>query len=417
VTTEALDLPVVAGDALRSANFFNGRLLTGEDLRREQETTRARLQRVGRAAGAGVAYGLEVSETIGTSTKSRPVVTVAAGLAVSRSGETVELGAPIDLGLAREAPTAQSEPGALFADCQPFAPGTYTAGAGVYLLTIARAEQGEGRAPVSGLANEPAPCNVALSVEAVRFRLIRLALPAAELAGKERLRNRVAYRFFAPDAGAAFVRDPFARAPDPTLLDTLRDQTLHEDEVPLAVVGWSVDDGIQFVDLWAVRRRITRGSADTLWPIVAGEGPEIDGEARLLQFEEHVADLALRDPSPPTLEARSHFGELPGAGLVPVGAEAFDVGRFFAGLTVRGPLFIEGAKLAALLRLSLGYPPVSVAGPEAVWLYVVRENVQASSSGDAGQVVAFANGHMPYAGDARFDLSYWNFANFALRAT
>ena len=127
-----------------------------------------------------------------------------------------------------------------------------------------------------------------------------------------------------------------------------------------------------------------------------------------------MLDLALHEPSSPTVEARTRFDRLPAAALVPVGGETFAIGAFFAGMTVRGPVFIEGDKLAALLQLSFRYPPIDVASPEAVWLYVVRDNVQASNGGDAGQVVMFSNGHMPYAGDARFDLSYWNFANFAL---
>jgi hypothetical protein len=130
-----------------------------------------------------------------------------------------------------------------------------------------------------------------------------------------------------------------------------------------------------------------------------------------------VSDLGLRDASPPTVRARDHFDRLPAAGLVPVGGGSFDPTSFFSGLKVRGPAFIEGAKLDALLRMSLRLAPVSVASPEAVWLYVVRENVQAGSADGTGQAVVFANGHLPYAADARFDLSYWNFANVALRAT
>ena len=73
---------------------------------------------------------------------------------------------------------------------------------------------------VSGLTNEPAPCNVALSVEAVRFRLIRLALSAAELADKEHLRNRVAYRLFAPGflCGTAGIGYQLLRLAHPSLL-------------------------------------------------------------------------------------------------------------------------------------------------------------------------------------------------------
>jgi hypothetical protein len=415
MTTEALDLPVVAGGALRSANFFNGRLLTGEDLRREQETTRARLERLGRLVGDGVAYGLEVRETIGTSTKSRPVVTVAAGLALCCSGQTVELSADIDLALARTGPTAQSEPGALFADCEPFAPGTYTAGAGVYMLTIAPAQQGEGRAPVSGLANEPAPCNVALSVEAVRFRLIRLALPATELGDKARLRNRVAYRFFAPDALAAFLRDPFGAAPNPTLLDTLRDQTLHDDEVPLAVVGWSVGDGIQFVDRWAVRRRPAGAAGPLSFASLVSDRAGAEGAARFLQFQEHIADRRLAAGAA-GVRASDEFERLPACGFLPLRTSSrpgFDSARFFEGLKKRvRSVFVLDARIPALVREGSAYPPIDVSRGELIWLYLCPAN---SRAGTAVQpYVLFVSGAVPYAADARYDSSRWDLANYSL---
>lgn len=418
MTTQVLDSPVITGDALRSVNFFNGRLLTGDDLRAEQSALRSHLARLGRAAGEGVAYGLEVQEKIGTSSKAKPVVTVAAGLALARSGQAIELTTPVDVALARAKAVPGSEPGGLFADCQPFAPGTYTAGAGVYLLAIGPAQQGEGRAPVSGLSNEPAVCNVATSVDAVRFRLIRLALAPAQLADKAHLRSRVAYACYGSQALAEFAAHPFGPAPvGYGLVDALRQETLGIDELPLALVGWSLTDGIQFVDLWAVRRRTTRAAATSDWPSLAGERREIEGEARLLQFQDQLGDLALREPAPGLLEAATRFAHLPAAGLVPVGSDAFDTINFFAGLTVRGPVFIEGAKLDAVLRSSFVHPPIEIPSREAVWLYAVRENVQASSSGSGSQqCVIFASGHTPYAGYALADLSYWNHANFALQA-
>jgi hypothetical protein len=415
MSTQALDLPVVAGGALRSANFFNGRLLTGDDLRREQDAHQARLRRLGRAIGDGVAYGLEVTETTGTSTNSRPVVTVAAGLALCRSGQTVELSAAIDLGLARSAPTATSEPGALFADCQPFAPGTYTAGAGVYLLTIAPAQQGEGRAPVSGLTNEPAPCNVALSVEAVRFRLIRLALPAADLADKAHLRNRVAYRFFAPEAQASFLRDPFGAAPGPTLLDTLRDQTLHDDEVPLAVVGWSVDDGIQFVDRWAVRRRPAGAPGEAAFAGLVGDRAAAEGAARFLQFQEQIADRRLAGGTA-AVRASDEFERLPACGFLPLRTSSrpgFDSARFFEGLPRRvQSVFVLDARIPSLVHEAAAYPPIDVSRRELIWLYLCPAN---NRTGTAVQpYVLFVSGAVPYAADARYDSSRWDFANYSL---
>ena len=75
-------------------------------------------------------------------------------------------------------------------DCQPLQPGTYSAGAGAFLLTIAPAKRGEGRAKVSGLGNEDAGCNIAFSIHGVQFRLWRLLLPASFDASPERLLAR-----------------------------------------------------------------------------------------------------------------------------------------------------------------------------------------------------------------------------------
>ena len=414
MSAQTIDQPFVSSTSLRSVNFFNGRLLTGDDLRREQATQEARLQRLGRVAGSGVAEGLEVAETLGTSSKARPVVTVTAGLALSRSGVALELPVDVDVALYREHAPTGAEPGALFADCQPFAPGTYTAGAGVYLLTVAPAEQGEGRAQVSGLGNEAAPCNVALSAEALRFRLIRLALEHAELVDKAHLRNRVAYACFGSDALAGAVANPFG--PPVTsygLLDTLRTQTLTDDEVPLATIGWSIDDGIQFVDLWSVRRSVTPLPGEGGWSSLVAARRRAEGEAMFLQFQQQLADL--RDEGATALvKATDRFEHLPPAGLLPLSASlsaGFDYGTFFDSVTTTDPVYIEGAKLDALVAESLSFPPIALASEEAVRLYLVRENEQAPTPDQ--RYVVFANGHLPYRGDAQFDLAYWNFANYS----
>jgi hypothetical protein len=407
MTLETLGTPVVTGAAVRSVNFFNGRLLTGEDLRAEQAAVEARLARLGRAAGDGVVDGLEVSHATGSSTAAKPVVTVEAGLAIAPNGQTLELTTAVDVSLARPGPVPGAEPGGLFADCQPYAPGTYTAGAGVYLLAIGPARQGEGRAPVSGLGNEPAPCNTAVSVEAVRFRLIRLALPPAELLDRARLRNRVAYRCFGP---ADAARDPFGAPPEPTLVERLRTQTLAADEVPLATIGWDMaSGGIHFVDLWSVRRRPA-----------AADPESAAGEARLQQFQAQIEERA-RAGHPETVGATSLFTRLPPVGMLPLAASAagFDVPNFFAGLKTRGPFHIPGARLRGLIRASLPMPPVDPQSPELVWLYLTRENRDPSVAGGAAErpYVVFATGFLPYQGQPQFDLSRWDFANYALHVS
>ena len=55
---------------------------------------------------------------------------------------------------------------------------------------------------------------------------------------------------------------------------------------------------------------------------------------------------------------------------------------------------------------------------ELLWLYLVRENVQASAGplGTAARpYLVFASGFLPYVANAQYDLSRWGFANYALR--
>ena len=422
MTTQSLDQPFVATTALRSVNFFNGRLLTGDDLSREQATQVARLARLGRAEGDGIAWGFEVAEQPALSTTAQPVVTVTAGLAVSRAGTAIELAADLDVALYRDATAAPAgaEPGNLFADCQLDAPGTYTAGAGVYLLTVAPGEQAEGRAPVNGLGNTDAPCNVALEAEALAFRLIRVSIPHDELVAKALLRNRIAYACFGTDALAGAVADPFGTpVTSYGLLDTLRTQTLSDDEVPLALIGWSIDDGIQFVDLWSVRRRITPRPNEGDWAGLVSSRRRAEGEAMFLQFQEQIVELA-GGPSPLTAQATDTFELLPPVGLLPIGGPGqppgFSHGAFFAGMKTRDPMFVEAAHVEDILRTASLFPPIDVSSQELVWLYEVRANIDpaATATPVTQHYLLFTNGQVPYAGDPRFDLAYWNYANYAL---
>jgi hypothetical protein len=421
VTTQSLDQPFVAPTALRSVNFFNGRLLTGDDLSREQATQLARLARLGRAEGDGIAWGFRVERQPALSTKTHPVVTVSAGLAVSRAGTAIELPADIDVALYRDASAAPAgaEPGNLFADCQLAAPGTYTAGAGVYLLTVAPGEQAEGRAQVNGLGNADAPCNVALEAEALAFRLIRLSIPHDELVEKALLRNRIAYACFGTDALAGVVADPFGTPVTKYgLLDTLRTQTLSDDEVPLATIGWSIDDGIQFIDLWSVRRRMTRRSPEGEWASLVSDRRRAEGEAMFLQFQAQINEIVTL-PSPEHVSVNDAFDRLPPIGMLPIAGGSrpgLDLPTFFAGVTTRGPAFIEGARLEALVRSALAFAPIKPASDELIWLYEVHENRDSRvwTTTVGGPYVVFASGYVPYVADAQFDLSHWDYANYAL---
>lgn len=425
MSTQALDQPVLLPGALRSVNFFNGRLLTGDDLQREQSTHEAKLERLGREIGEGVSYGYEVEELIGTSTAAQPVVRVASGLAGSRSGVALELPAQVDISLLRTgAPTGASvEPGNLFADCQPAAASTYTAGAGVYLLVVGPASQGEGRAQVNGLSGNGAPCTTDLSIETVLFRLIRLAVAGSELGDPQLLRNRVAYGCFGAVETETVLVDPFGLPLSAWgLLDGLRASgSLSNDEVPLATIGWTIDQGIQFIDLWSVRRRMVRPPMQGGWSAFLADRRAAEAQAIFLQFQAHLAEL-LQGPEPTNITAAGSFERLPPAGLLPLATQGavrpgVDLATFFTGATMRGPLFIEGAKARRLLDEALHFPPITPSSRELIWIYLVRESQDPNAwtwATPGGPYALFTTGFMRYAGSPQFDLSRWSYANFAL---
>ena len=73
---------------IQNTNFFNGRLLSAEDLQVEQEANRSQHQQLGRAVGEGIVCGLEVgrpTETLSLTEETEVVVSVRSGLALNRS--------------------------------------------------------------------------------------------------------------------------------------------------------------------------------------------------------------------------------------------------------------------------------------------------------------------------------------------
>ncbi|HEX8114890.1 MAG TPA: hypothetical protein VF516_44475 [Kofleriaceae bacterium] len=416
MTRTQLDTPFLDG-GIRSTNFFNGRLLSREDMQREQDAERAVHERLGRALGAGIAYGLEVeAKAIGGNSAADPVVTVHAGLAINRRGQTVALDRDVDVSLLKPAAPATSTTSAAgaFATCLPPDNAVYVTGTGVYLLAVAPASQKQGLAVVSGLNNTAAACNAKEVVAGVQFHLTQVKLTSAELADDAHLRNAVAYKFFAAEgAGTDAVRDPFGVPPSPV---ALTDPPLSDCDVPLGVFQWTAAGGLRWVDLWSVRRRPAGPDSDA-WPMFPGARPDAVGEAMLRQFQHHIGSL--RDASALPTRASDVFRSLPPAGLVPLGgiagAVGVDAARFFDGFTTRGPVFVEGARVPAFLRLATRFPPIRVGDPELVWLYLVRENRQPVAGVVPRQpYLIFALGRLPYQAAPRFDVSHWDFANYAL---
>src|SRR5689334_12403521 len=103
---------IILDGGIRSVKFFNGRLLSGEDLSKEQEAQRVERRRLGQAIGSGVVSGLDVTEAAGISTNAAPVLSITSGLAINREGQTLALSDGINLSLVKSSSTINGSNGA-----------------------------------------------------------------------------------------------------------------------------------------------------------------------------------------------------------------------------------------------------------------------------------------------------------------
>ena len=395
-------------DAIRMVNFFNGRLLTGNDMSREQAARREADARMGLALGDGIANGLEVAFK-GNVAPGRLGVAVEPGLAVNREGAILCLKRRVSLALDRAATPGVDNVACLFGDCAPLADGDYVAGAGLYLLTIAPAFTSEGRAAVSGMGDTSPRCALDATVEAVQFRLleIRDELFAAD-PGQPDFRNRIAYEAFGAGVLPDWPADLLGSKPRvDDLIETMRGHGLDDAEVPLALIAFN-SGGHVFTDNWSVRRQICLRDPIDMFSTISEPRRTGLGRAMFRQFQGELAEI-MKTQNLAFLVAKDRFGYLPPVGLVPALTDN-RIDDFFKGMTVRGPVHIDASAVEPLLRESFGAPAIDTDGDHAIWLYRIA---QTRKNGEA-DILVFANGHLPYRGDARFNLNYWNYANYSL---
>ncbi|HEX2912433.1 MAG TPA: hypothetical protein VH186_16615 [Chloroflexia bacterium] len=450
MATINLDTPLLDG-GISSINFFNGRLLSGQDLDQEQAANHAGRRQLGKALGGGIVYGLEVEPSPGQG--DSVAVKVYAGLAFNRKGEAVYL--PEDSVVSLQAATPQVAPQAgLFEEClsRTTGSGGLRANSGLYLLLIAPTSGYQGRAQTSGLAESPATgfaCGSGYKVEGVRFSLVPLIFdPAIPLEGVSsdtlqslntlsqsnapedisKLRNWLAHLFFGTEArqqGAEGLGGKFAKKNlyRPAYAhDTLyRLAGLNDCEVPLALLYW-LPGGLEYIDLGAVRRRPLPPGLGDWWPLPNSTGYPALGEACLLQFQEQLADLFAPKFSPGVLnalQATNYFRYLPAAGIIPLSpltptsaGRGINYLNFFQGLACHSPLYIQAAQVEALLQESLAYPPVDLEGEVMFWLYLVRQEGQTNLN-NLPPYMLFASGALPARGEARYNQARWNFSYYS----
>ncbi|HYN84771.1 MAG TPA: carboxypeptidase regulatory-like domain-containing protein [Pyrinomonadaceae bacterium] len=353
--TELLE-PVLKG-GIRSINFFNGRLLSAEDMSDEQAANRQGRALLGQAVGEGVAYGFEVLKSA-PGPNQEALVTVSAGLAINRRGQTLRLPAATDVALSRTSSGAAAST-ATFKPCVELQGGVFITDAGVYLLTVAPADGREGRAQTSGLGNTSAPCAARYTVEGVQFRLVQL-LKSNQLGDLTTLRSRVAYDCFGAEALRQFEAAPFGQPPKGYgLLDALRPNTLTDADVPLALVYWTKQGGVEFADMWSVRRRPVRPSTTERFGALADDRRVAETEAMMLQFQEQIASMQ-GATGLANLRADERFAYLPPAGLLPVGTGAFNWQTFLGPYAPPEAQNLDEGLLRSVLARAVSVDPVKI---------------------------------------------------------
>jgi hypothetical protein len=331
---------------------------------------------------------------------------------------------------------ATSTDAGLFAPCVPETQTAVIAGSGVYVLVIAPASGFAERAPSSGLGGNALTspgCGSRYAVEGVQFRLLPLDLnklewlPPAMLAqlaalmtsgtpaARAKLRNWLAHLCFGDVQLRQFADNPFsATADNPPppygALDSLRAQgSLTACDVPLALLYWT-SSGIQFVDVWAVRRSPYTPTSAGRWALFTSARRAREAEAMFLQFQTQLQQLWASTNDLNQLVAADYFAYLPPVGLLPLtgpgGAPGFTYQHFLAGQAYRAPAYIEGAAVEAQVRTAFNYAPLSLANKDPMWLYQVLDGPQPRP------YLLFISAYVPYLPEARFDFVRWNFSRF-----
>jgi len=462
-----LNTPVLTGGIVNT-NFFNGRVLAAEDLTALQKASAQQRRQLAHGLGDGVVYGLEVTST--GASPMQPILHITAGLALNRNGDAVALSSDVDLAIVKSS-DVQAATNGLFAPCQPVQ-GILPTNLDCYVLTASPVSSLQGSAPMTDMLDSgfASKCASANAVEGLQFSLLPLGvanttdtttlsglalqlystlapqfLQLAGLTGTaaglqtqiapnlSKFRNVMAHLCFGTEALASFPANPFSVIKGESafieygILHTLRDQGYLTDcAVPLALVYWTAA-GVEFADMWSVRRPVFPFSASEMWPVFSGRRRGAEGLAMLLQFQNHISELlgTLGTASLTSVSADNYFRYLPPVGLLPLldaqPNSGFNYTTFFANITHRcgqpsdglcAPYFIEGGKVVPLLHKALLYPPIDLNRQEMVWLYWVRENMEPPSSTGTQPYLIFTNGHVPNEGLAQFDLNYWNYANF-----
>ena len=453
----SLDTPIT-DDGLEGVQFFNGRVLSAVDMQDEQRANRRRRAQVAQSVGTGVVHGLQVAVGPGSTPQS---LRVREGLAISPGGDAVELFTDVEVSVVDIDTETEPLTTGQFVRCDAL-PSVRATGAGAYLLVACRASAPRGQVPrvdPIGGDGRAGSCGPRYAVEGVRFRLVYLdhgddgLVPAAfreelrdlmsgrtlSAAEQSRQRNLLAHWCLGTNDQRTMPADLYDRLSSAEAfeaelqpygpIDALRvPETdadlprLSKEDVPLAFFVW--DEAIQFVDMWAVRRRVHRTGGS---PEAITERRRAEGEARFRQFQAHIEDLPANETSGTliSIEMSAYIRYLPPVALVPLvnalGRPGVAPETFLGSHPAAPPVYVEGRQLPPLIHHAVLAPPVDLQRHTALRVYRVRESdavqevpetVTDRPSGSATPYLVLASAGLPRLGDPRYGLSHWDYAHF-----
>jgi hypothetical protein len=315
-------------NALRRTNWFNGRFLTAEALRRQDTYLDLRARLDAHLLMPGVAHGLGIT---GTGLNAMPVLedrstppssggfgkaeklTLSPGLAFDHVGRPILVSQPFDFTLEQLVATARQNPrrvapgGVEFAPCiclvpEPAGPsgGAPAVRPGPYLLVIEPGEVTEGEAKVYGEAcagPTPVSCQAESWRGAFGLSLVRVPL---EMPEEDGLNTAWALR----GTASAWWFDVFEHSlirrwdPDFATDDGFRRPAgpgRHEaGAVALAMVWLGTDGSALFLDSWIPRRSIAATPAEDWHRTRFGAPPRAAAWARIHQFQAMLAESLAR---------------------------------------------------------------------------------------------------------------------------
>lgn len=363
-----------AGDArgendLARTNWFNGRFLTAEALRRQDAYTDARARLLAQAQMPGVAWGLGLRASGLNATPVWPGIVIegppqplprtgglpaqaeielSEGLAFDMAGRPILVARPFRFRLADLVAEAVKRPRRVvpvkteFSPCvcladDPAGPtgGGVSARPGPYLLVIEAGETPEGEARIAGQACA-APDNIACQADFWRggFGLSLARFPVEIPDGPEArtawdLRGMLSAYFF-----DVFEHPLFRRWDPPFALDNgwgdpHRPGRHEAGTVALAMVFLGQDGSALFMDSWVPRRGICATPAEDHHRLTFGAPPRAASWARMHQFQQMLAESLrvepLRKPAnsqsdrPQTLSLLQRgFRHIPPIGFLPL---------------------------------------------------------------------------------------------------